>query len=425
MPLPGNLTLVTVTGTYLDPSGAAASGTVEFQLTAPGIDAGGSAIINVPVVVALIAGHFSVALPATDDSDWSVTGLMYRVTEKLTGVPIRSWYAALPAATPGGTIDVAALAPGVFGPVITSYEITSHRGAINGYASLDGNGWVPLSQLGNVSGAVNPSNTVVSETGYGQGATAGVGNTQSRGDHTHGTPSLTLVGPVPSAPGDTQAVGVASTPAVSDHRHARVVAAPTGQARTTGSAGVLTTDTRSDHAHPLDTPMHTDLGYLAWTMPPWLSGQTTAAPVAGTVYVSRVLIPVAVAIAGTIVMQVTTAGAGLTAGQCFVTLHDAAGVLLGTSADQAANWAGTGRRAASVGAQNLAAGFCFVTWWFNGTTGPRFMAGGNGLAVSNGELSAANSFWATADTGRTNAVSAPNPLGALTAIGQSQWVGIL
>jgi hypothetical protein len=134
-------------------------------------------------------------------------------------------------------------------------------------------------------GAGTPSATVVAETAYGQASTAGVAAAYSRGDHTHGTPSLTstppatthsigqaaAVGvgttparhdhvhplaaagaPVASAVGDTQATGVATTFAASDHRHARE-AFGTVTAQTSfglaSSDGVATTVARSDHTH--------------------------------------------------------------------------------------------------------------------------------------------------------------------------------
>lgn len=42
--------------------------------------------------------------------------------------------------------------------------------------------------------SVSPSNSVVSETSFGQAASAGASATYSRGDHTHGTPSNPLAG---------------------------------------------------------------------------------------------------------------------------------------------------------------------------------------------------------------------------------------
>lgn len=74
-------------------------------------------------------------------------------------------------------------------------------------------------------GTGTPANTVVTETSYGQAATAGVATAYSRGDHTHGTPTA------PSVPGASSSVttetaygqasnaGSASTYSKGDHTH--------------------------------------------------------------------------------------------------------------------------------------------------------------------------------------------------------------
>ena len=256
MAIPGNLTPITVTATYLLANGTPATGTVEFVLTAPAADPGAPALVPMaPVTVTLDgAGHLSVVLPATDDPDWSATGLVYRVGERITGIPVRYWYAQVPAASPGGTLDLAAVAPAVPQTPFVSYILASQRGAANGVASLDSGGQVPLSQLGNApsGGGGTPSGTVVSETAYGQSATAGGAATYSRGDHTHGTPALTAVAPTTSAVGDAAAAGTGTTNARVDHVHGREAlgGVPTSSAPgDAGAAGTGTTNARVDHKH--------------------------------------------------------------------------------------------------------------------------------------------------------------------------------
>lgn len=61
---------------------------------------------------------------------------------------------------------------------------------------------------------------VVAETSYGLASSNGLAYTVSRSDHTHGSPSLTSTAPVAEAFGDTAVVGVGTTPARHDHRHA-------------------------------------------------------------------------------------------------------------------------------------------------------------------------------------------------------------
>jgi hypothetical protein len=102
------------------------------------------------------------------------------------------------------------------------------------------------------SGGGTPSGTVVSETGYGQGSTPGVAAAYSRGDHSHGSPSLTGNSPAASAAGDTGSAGAGTLPAKDDHRHARegFGATPTTSAvGDAASAGAATTLPRSDHRH--------------------------------------------------------------------------------------------------------------------------------------------------------------------------------
>jgi hypothetical protein len=148
-------------------------------------------------------------------------------------------------------------------------------------SDAEGVDWEPG---GGGGGGGTPSNTVVAETSYGQAATAGAATAYSRGDHTHGTPSLTGTAPATtlgigqsaalgaattparadhvhplaaagapaaSAVADTQATGVATTFAASDHRHAREgFGAPAGSAvGDTQSSGAATTVARSDHRH--------------------------------------------------------------------------------------------------------------------------------------------------------------------------------
>jgi len=101
-------------------------------------------------------------------------------------------------------------------------------------------------------GAGTPSNTVVAETSYGQVSTAGLSGTYSRGDHSHGSPSLTAAAPATTEGiGQAAAVGVAATPARADHVHPlAAAAAPAGSAvGDTQATGAATTFAASDHRH--------------------------------------------------------------------------------------------------------------------------------------------------------------------------------
>lgn len=80
-------------------------------------------------------------------------------------------------------------------------------------------------QAGGGGGGGTPSNTVVTETAFGQASTAGAATAYSRGDHTHGTPaSPTVPGPAATVVtetsfGQASAVGTGTTYARNDHTH--------------------------------------------------------------------------------------------------------------------------------------------------------------------------------------------------------------
>jgi hypothetical protein len=101
-------------------------------------------------------------------------------------------------------------------------------------------------------GGGTPSNIVIAETSYGQASSAGAANAYSRGDHAHGSPSLTGVAPATTEGiGQTAAVGTATAPARADHVHPLAAAgAPTASAvADTSSTGSATTFATSDHRH--------------------------------------------------------------------------------------------------------------------------------------------------------------------------------
>lgn len=110
MPLPGDITTITVTGTYLTPAGAAMSGTVTFTPSTPIlIDTTGTVLLGgVGVTVALTNGAFSVVLPNTGQltpGNWS-----YTVTETISGLSPRSYSVNIPHSL-GSTVDISSLSP--------------------------------------------------------------------------------------------------------------------------------------------------------------------------------------------------------------------------------------------------------------------------------------------------------------------------
>ena len=113
MPLPANVTTVTVLGTFLTPEGDPSTGTVSFTPSAWLLNSGANiAIPNSSVTKTLgTAGNFSALLPITDDPDLSPSGWIYSVSEVVDGVS-QSYNIAIPGTiAAGGTVFLADLAP--------------------------------------------------------------------------------------------------------------------------------------------------------------------------------------------------------------------------------------------------------------------------------------------------------------------------
>lgn len=204
MSIPVTVTPIVVSGAFLTSDGGPASGSVSFTPSVPAATA--TAILPMtPLYVALdTAGYFTVVLAATDDPQWLAPGWTYQVTERITGARVRTYAIEVPAASPGGVLDLATVAPVVSPDLVTPYLLGSRLGAPDGVASLDSAGQVPLDQLGNVpgggGGGGTPADTVESETAFGLAADAGVDTDYSRGDHTHGTPALPTPAELGAAP---------------------------------------------------------------------------------------------------------------------------------------------------------------------------------------------------------------------------------
>lgn len=121
MPLPGDLTKITVTGSWVDGSGNALTGYVTFAPSTDLTDSTGHAIIRIAQVQAnLTAGAISVSLACTDNADIAPQPWYWNVTENISGTPIRTYSVQLPS-TLGASIDLSQLTPVVAQPAVTSY----------------------------------------------------------------------------------------------------------------------------------------------------------------------------------------------------------------------------------------------------------------------------------------------------------------
>lgn len=165
------------------------------------------------------------------------------------------------------------------------------------------------------------------------------------------------------------------------------------------------------------------LGFKAWNYDPKGFQAGTVLPANGTLYVQKLYTPASLSVTN-VHYQVITAGASLTANQNFAGLYSSAGALLGSSADQSTGWTNVGTRTMALtgGPFTVAAGFFYVALYSNGTTRPSMGRLGNNIGGMNGLLSAANSRWASANTGLTTAL--PATLGALTATNIAYWAAV-
>lgn len=96
MPVPGNLSTVTVTGVYADANGSPQTGTVTFVPTQWLRDTDSDTVIPVlPYVASLTSGSFSASLVATDNEDidqvWA-----YQIVERIDGA-VNTFTTLLPA----------------------------------------------------------------------------------------------------------------------------------------------------------------------------------------------------------------------------------------------------------------------------------------------------------------------------------------
>lgn len=164
-------------------------------------------------------------------------------------------------------------------------------------------------------------------------------------------------------------------------------------------------------------------GMLGWTYDPATAvGSSAAVPTSGTLYGARLWLPVAASVTN-IIMQVGAIGATLTTGQSFAALYNAAGTLIGVTADQSTAWTTTGSKTMPLvgGPFSLAAGYYDVCFWSVGTTPPKFVCSASGSFVNMGLSGSASRFF-TAQTGLTT--SAPTPRGTKAASTISICAGV-
>lgn len=149
MPLPGDLTTITVTGTYLDGGGNPLTGHVTFTPTADLQDSTGHVVLRAaPLYAYLTSGVISIVLPCTDNATLNPAAWAYTVTEALSdgsqSLPNRSYTIQVPH-TLGTTVDITTLIPvnpptsySTWYGVLTQANTWSALNAFSGGVSLNG-----------------------------------------------------------------------------------------------------------------------------------------------------------------------------------------------------------------------------------------------------------------------------------------------
>lgn len=164
--------------------------------------------------------------------------------------------------------------------------------------------------------------------------------------------------------------------------------------------------------------------WKAWTFDP---ATNLIAQVLTSGLLEMVKLPIRVATTVTnIIVGITTAGSGLTAGQNWAGLYNSSGTLLSQTADQTTAWASTGRKDMALAApQAVAAGDYYVAFVSNGTTPPQMPRGSSlniGSDLVNGGLTQATARYATAGTVTT--LPASVTMGTRTPAARSWWLAV-
>lgn len=427
-------TLITVSGTILD-GGAPVSGRMVWaSQTLVRDNATNDVMLPQEIEVPVGSdGEFSVQIPSTDDPGFSPTRWTWEVRPHFPHWTT-PFSVAIPYNSPGGALSFSAIAPvppngdgqlyalagHVHAGTVTS--VAGRTGAVT-LAAADVSGVLPLTG-GTLTGDLAIDGALLRIDGapgsfrqlqYGSGADA---EDVRWSIHTNNTAESGA-----NAGSDLRIVRYDDAGEALD--------APFGINRATGFVAlehgltVANVDFRQAiaHARPVDHNL------AGWTFDPVQIQAGTVLPTAGLAYVARIR---AVSnVISNIHFHVTAGGTSLTSGQCFASLHNDAGALLGAGAitasahgTGAAGWGDAGYKTLPL---NVAQGvvpydYYRILWWFNGAGGPAFArASAVAASVINAGMSAPVLRFSTANSGLTTA--APGNIGAQTADSQAWWVG--
>ncbi|MFJ4517447.1 hypothetical protein [Streptomyces sp. NPDC088816] len=168
-----------------------------------------------------------------------------------------------------------------------------------------------------------------------------------------------------------------------------------------------------------------DVGLRAWTFDPAsITGGSSAT--VGTLFLCAVYLRRPTTVSG-VWFALTSGASGLTAGQSFVGLYSASGVLL-TSALLDSMLTGTTARQVAIAPQSLSAGTYWVALLVNATTAPNIASGEANSAIRNTVmnlgLSPSQYRYAVAGTGLTSLPSTITPPNNSSTGIQAFWFGL-
>jgi hypothetical protein len=192
--------------------------------------------------------------------------------------------------------------------------------------------------------------------------------------------------------------------------------------------GVSTAPTWAYQPDSAPFPQPPDHGLIAWSFDPAQAVNTASTVLQSGVETQVKIRLTAPATPASVLLSIATAGAGLTAGQSFVGLRNAAGVLLGVSADQSGQFATTGNKTIAITPASgqsltlLPPGWYYVVVLAVGTTMPTLLRSASQAVVNIG-LAAGGFRFATLGAGLTALPATPTMSGQ-AASSTALWVGV-
>jgi hypothetical protein len=199
------------------------------------------------------------------------------------------------------------------------------------------------------------------------------------------------------------------------------------------AAGATFADANGASVTPGSAPQPEDLALAGWAFDPALGVASPGLALAGSGVLSVIKVPVRAAKSvSTVRIHLITAGVTLTSAQNFIGVYSSAGAKIATSADQTANWGGTGKiDAALTGAPFTvggpgSGGFVWVVLVWNGSTSPllyRAAQPAAATALLNGNLPAALSRWGSIGASNTSLPASFTP-SSITQGNAGWWAAI-